>query len=352
MIRSRAVAHEAECAGVSGQGALGAGDADSLEVTVDVKDNGMMVVTTATPDFRWQHGTADINLRWACPASVADGRCPFDTHSPTPLMESMPPSVHSSRCTGCICLSACNCLSVCSWPRRVHGRLDAPLVEGAAHVSRATIVCPILKYPITNAGATVHFEDGCLRVEALEARVGRRGYIGVRGALPTAPLPRHRPADRQIAAPDRQAAAAERQADRGAERAAYGIGVDIQGLELRARNAYQGAIWVDRMKEVRNSDRERKTNSQSVKMRGEECTQSDRGAVGWRDRQTHLRAPPAPGLLASERDRQTGREAQGRRGLSASHALQGPERKGNLAAAWEGATRRSLRTTSARKQSK
>ena len=36
---------------------------------VDVKDSGMMIVTTVTPEFRWQSGTAAIQLRVHGPLS-------------------------------------------------------------------------------------------------------------------------------------------------------------------------------------------------------------------------------------------------------------------------------------------
>ncbi len=36
--------------------------ADELEVTVSVKDGGMMLVTALTPDLRWQSGAAELSL--------------------------------------------------------------------------------------------------------------------------------------------------------------------------------------------------------------------------------------------------------------------------------------------------
>lgn len=38
-----------------------------MEVSVNVKDSGMMIVTSVTPDFRWQSGTAAIQLRLSGP---------------------------------------------------------------------------------------------------------------------------------------------------------------------------------------------------------------------------------------------------------------------------------------------
>ena len=47
-----------------------------MEVSVDVKDSGMMIVTTVTPDFRWQSGTAAIQLRLSGPLTGPTVRPP------------------------------------------------------------------------------------------------------------------------------------------------------------------------------------------------------------------------------------------------------------------------------------
>ena len=57
-------------------------------------------------------------------------------------------------------------------------------MDGSAYVGRASVNCPFLKYPITNFGGAVFFEDGMLRIEGLDARVGRRGHVHLKGALP------------------------------------------------------------------------------------------------------------------------------------------------------------------------
>ncbi len=36
---------------------------EPLDVSISVKDGGMALLTTLTPDFRWQGGSADITLR-------------------------------------------------------------------------------------------------------------------------------------------------------------------------------------------------------------------------------------------------------------------------------------------------
>lgn len=75
-----------------------------------------------------------------------------------------------------------------SGARRVAGRLDAPKVGGHLTVGKGSFTCPYLRYPVTGVAATVHVEEaGALRVEQLDARVGRRGHIKVRGHLPLQP---------------------------------------------------------------------------------------------------------------------------------------------------------------------
>ena len=68
------------------------------------------------------------------------------------------------------------------------GRLDAPVVGGHVLVGKGSFNCPYLRYPLTAVAATVHVEEaGVLRVEQLDARVGRRGHIKLRGHLPLQP---------------------------------------------------------------------------------------------------------------------------------------------------------------------
>ena len=57
------------------------------------------------------------------------------------------------------------------------GPLDAPHVTGRASFSKATLDCPLLKYPVTGLGGEVRLAGGALTVDGLEARVGRRGHI-------------------------------------------------------------------------------------------------------------------------------------------------------------------------------
>ncbi len=47
---------------------------------------------------------------------------------------------------------------------RVHGSLESPEVEGAARTGKATILCPYLKFPITNLGGLLRLSDNMLTV--------------------------------------------------------------------------------------------------------------------------------------------------------------------------------------------
>ena len=47
---------------------------------------------------------------------------------------------------------------------RVSGDMARPRVEGAAQVSKAALVCPWTRYPVSNLSATVRLADNALKV--------------------------------------------------------------------------------------------------------------------------------------------------------------------------------------------
>ena len=73
----------------------------------------------------------------------------------------------------------------------------------------------------------------CPKVEGLEARVGRRGHIKVRGGLPVTPSAAS-PPSAPVLEPTGQ--------DKEAEDESISIG--IQALELRVRNVYTGGSLI------------------------------------------------------------------------------------------------------------
>lgn len=111
--------------GAAGAASSGRGPRDPsqpLDVRLSVRDSGMSILTSMTPDFRWRQGTAEVGLR-------------------------------------------------------VSGSLQRPTVVGSASVSKASIDCPFLRFPLTIVTADVQCAEGLLTVDALDARVGRKGYI-------------------------------------------------------------------------------------------------------------------------------------------------------------------------------
>lgn len=130
-----------------------------LDVRLSVKDSGMAILTSVTPDVHWQQGQATIDLR-------------------------------------------------------LRGSLMQPVLSGGASISKATLDCPLLRFPLTNVGAEVRAREDLLTVESLEARCGRRGFARARGSLPM------------------YAAAGSSSQHR--------LVAEASGLELRLRNMYSG----------------------------------------------------------------------------------------------------------------
>ncbi|KAL0030394.1 hypothetical protein WJX79_000988 [Trebouxia sp. C0005] len=151
-----------------------------VEAALHVKDAGMMLVSTVAPDFTWQSGNADIAIR-------------------------------------------------------VSGQQEQPIIEGSAQLRKAAIYCPHFKYPMTNVHADINMANNHLQVEGLEARVGRRGHIKVRGGLPVTPS--------STSVSPAGPAVEPSGTDRGA--VPEGINVAVQGLELRVRNVYTGHLDAD-----------------------------------------------------------------------------------------------------------
>jgi hypothetical protein len=142
-----------------------------LDVRISVRDSGMAVLTSMAPNFKWQSGVADVSLK-------------------------------------------------------LTGTVDQPTVTGGALINKAVIDCPVLKFPLEIVSADVRCADGMLEVETVDARVGRKGHLKIRGALPVyqSKQPQARGAAPVIAAMQHR------------------LTVDVQGLELRVRNLYTGQM--------------------------------------------------------------------------------------------------------------
>ena len=110
-----------------------------IDIRVAVRDSGMAVLTSLSPEVDWQGGEADISFHLYRPPS-GDGT----SHSPA-----------------------------------------VTTLSGSAIVSKGTIDAPgVLKSPLTNLTATIRCEDGQLMVDRIDGKVGRRGFIRIRGGLP------------------------------------------------------------------------------------------------------------------------------------------------------------------------
>jgi len=80
-----------------------------VEVDVNVKDGGMKLVRILTPNFSWEAGNADIDLR-------------------------------------------------------LRGRPGSLALQGGMHISKATVSSPLLKYPMTGVAASVTLADDVVQV--------------------------------------------------------------------------------------------------------------------------------------------------------------------------------------------
>ena len=87
-----------------------------------VKDGGMKLVRILTPDFIWQSGKADIDLR-------------------------------------------------------LHGQPGNVALEGGMHISKATVSSPYLKYPMTNVAASLNLADNIVEVRLCDVSFVERQKI-------------------------------------------------------------------------------------------------------------------------------------------------------------------------------
>lgn len=111
-----------------------------IDIRLAVRDSGMAVLTSLSPEVEWQGGEADISLHLYRSPSSGEGT-------------SQSPAVTT--------------------------------LSGSAIVSKGTIDAPgVLKSPLTNLTATIRCEDGQLMVDRIDGKVGRRGFIRIRGGLP------------------------------------------------------------------------------------------------------------------------------------------------------------------------
>lgn len=157
-----------------------------LDVRLSVKDGGMAVLTSVTPDLRWQAGQAAVDVR-------------------------------------------------------LRGSLDRPVLSGSATITKATLECPsLLRWPLTNVAAEVRAGGGMLTVESLEARCGRRGSLRLRGSLPVYTQQHSGNTQQQRHKQQKQGGGAQGGQQQAQQQQAHRLVAEASGLELRLRNMYSG----------------------------------------------------------------------------------------------------------------
>ena len=134
---------------------------DAVSIDASVKDGGMSLVAGLVPGARWLGGSADVRV--------------------------------SAR-----------------------GSSSAPDVAGAARLTRGGLALPFLRSPATGIDADVELEGGVLHVRGVTARVGRRGRVAARGALPLT---------RKVAAGTTD-----------------GLTIELDAVDVRARPLYSGLV--------------------------------------------------------------------------------------------------------------
>jgi hypothetical protein len=114
----------------------------------------------------------------------------------------------------------------------VRGTLADPIYDGAAVITRAKIVSPLLARPLYPVNANVRIQRNTLYADMFDAKCGPRGSLKIRGAVPV--LHTRRGASGEtweglVARADVQG----------------GIRAEASGLDIRARAVYSGRLDAD-----------------------------------------------------------------------------------------------------------
>lgn len=148
---------------IFGKEETGGNAEDKMSIDLSVSDGGMAVLTSLSPNVRWKQGTANLT------ANIA-------------------------------------------------GSIMKPIVTGKALISKALLEFPVLKYPLNLISADVRCENDSVVVKGIDAYVGRKGRIRLRGTLPLAHENLH------------QSSKSPR------------LTLDLHRLEVKARNMYTGQV--------------------------------------------------------------------------------------------------------------
>jgi hypothetical protein len=144
-----------------------------LALALNVKDGGMGLLTGLAPGITWGGGSASVNLAASGPAA-------------------------------------------------------APLVTGSASFSKGSLSSSVLRHPVTQLSGSLSLDGSRLAVAGLEARVGPKGALALRGSLP---LTHSSCSSSSSGQPGDQE-----------QQPAEGLAAGIAGIELRLRNMYSGSL--------------------------------------------------------------------------------------------------------------
>ena len=114
----------------------------------------------------------------------------------------------------------------------VRGTLADPVYDGAAVITRAKIVSPLLQRPLYPVSANVRIQRNTLYAYHFDAKCGPRGSINIRGAVPVL-QPRRGASGETL---EWLVARADVQG---------GIRAEASGVEVRARAVYSGRLDAD-----------------------------------------------------------------------------------------------------------
>jgi hypothetical protein len=142
-----------------------------LALALNVKDGGMGLLTGLAPGITWGGGSAAVNLAASGPAA-------------------------------------------------------APLVTGSASFSKGSLSSSLLRHPVTQLSGSLSLDGQRLAVAGLEARVGPKGALALRGSLPL----QHGSGGSSGQAGDQEQPPSE------------GLAAGLAGIELRLRNMYSGSL--------------------------------------------------------------------------------------------------------------
>jgi hypothetical protein len=114
----------------------------------------------------------------------------------------------------------------------VRGTLADPIYDGAAVITRAKIVSPLLARPLFPVNANVRIQRNTLYADSFDAKCGPRGSVKVRGAVPVVHT-------RRGASGETWEGLVARADVQG------GIRAEASGLDVRARAVYSGRLDAD-----------------------------------------------------------------------------------------------------------